>query len=67
MFPITRKGLSYFVSGGEKGISFVVSTSKRLYISNFGTCRNCSMSTTKRAIVSITYYINIINHKYQIE
>ena len=51
MFPITQKGLSYFVSGSEKGISFVVSTTKRLYISNFGTCRDCGEPTTKRAIV----------------
>lgn len=29
MFPITLKGSSYFVSGGEKDISFVVSTNKR--------------------------------------
>ena len=47
MFPITRKGSSYFVSGSEKGISFVVSTSKRLYISNFGTCRNYSGTISK--------------------
>ena len=37
MFAITRKGLSYFVSSSGKGISFAVSTSKRLYITNFGT------------------------------
>jgi hypothetical protein len=47
MFPITRKGTSYFVSGSEKGISFVVSTSKRLYIFNIGTCGNDSKDEDK--------------------
>ena len=47
MFPITWKGPSYFVSGGEKGISFVVSMSKRLYISNIGTRRDYSGAISK--------------------
>ena len=48
MFPITRKGLSYFASGGEKDISFVVSTTKRLYKSNFGTCGDSNVTVSKQ-------------------
>ena len=55
MFPITRKGSSYFVSGSEKGISFVVSTSKRLYISNFSTCRDYSRAISQRKIIKKQY------------
>lgn len=40
--------LAYFVSGSEKDISFVVSTNKRLYISNFGTPRTREYDMFKR-------------------
>ena len=53
MFPITRKGSSYFVSGGEKGISFFVSTSKRLRISNFGTRRDCRQLNTPKVALKL--------------
>ena len=55
MFPITWKGSSYFVSGNEKDISFVVSTNKRLYISNFGTRGDCRWFGSLVKITSSVY------------
>lgn len=42
-----QKGSSYFVSGSEKDTSFVVSTNKRLYISNIGTRRDYNRAISK--------------------
>ena len=53
--------MSYFVSGSEKGISFVVSTSKRLYISNFTTCGDNSVAA-KRNLVEILRFRHFSRH-----
>ena len=59
---IYLKSSSYFVSGSGKGISYVVSTSIRLYIFNIGTCWNSSRTFSQRIVITLSHnWINLLN------